>query len=282
MSFTIVPYKIILKETFSPDTYLFRLKKIINKNSNKDNKGDNKVKKNNDGKLDYLPGQFYQVSIPGIGEAPISVCSYSEDFIEFNVRAVGDVTDAIAKLNEGDELWLRGPYGTHYPMKEMLGKSLMIIGGGTGTAPLRGVIKYIEKHRADYDRVHLFIGFRSPEAIIFKKDLELWNRLFDLRLTVDKADTDYKGKVGLVTKVVEESGLNADNKSAIVCGPPAMIKFTVMALEKMGFSHSQIFVSEERRMKCGVGMCGHCMISGIYVCKDGPVFRYDQIKNLHE
>jgi anaerobic sulfite reductase subunit B len=269
MLFSTTPYKITSKEKLTSDTHLFRVEKT------------GKGKKNKE-KLSYEPGQFYQVSIPGVGEAPISVCSYSDEFIEFNIRAVGDVTDTLVKLEKGDELWLRGPYGTHYPMNEMLGKSLMIIGGGTGVAPLRGVIKYIEKHRADYDRVHLFIGFRSPEVIIFKKDIELWNRIFDLRLTVDKADTGYKGKVGLVTKIVEESGLNADNKAAIVCGPPAMIKFTVMALEKLGFSHSQIFVSHERRMKCGVGMCGHCMISGIYVCKDGPVFRYDQIKNLHE
>jgi sulfite reductase subunit B len=268
MLFSTEPYKITGKEKLAPDTYLFRLEKT--------------GKKGKPERISYRPGQFYQASIAGVGEAPISVCSYSDEFVEFNIRAVGDVTDALAKLNEGDELLLRGPYGTHYPMKEMLGKSLMIIGGGTGVAPLRGVIKYVEKRRADYDRIHLFIGFRSPEAIIFKKDIELWNRIFDLHLTVDKADAGYKGKVGLVTKIVEDSGMNGNNKVAIVCGPPAMIKFTIMALEKMGFGHSQIFLSYERRMKCGVGMCGHCMISGIYVCKDGPVFRYDQIKNLHE
>ena len=269
MLFSTTPYKIIAKEKFNTDTYLFRLEKVVK--SKKDVK-----------KISYEPGQFYQVSVPGFGEAPISVCSYSDDFLEFNIRAVGDVTDEMVKLEQGDTMWLRGPYGTHYPMKELIGKSLMIIGGGTGVAPLRGVIKYVEKHRADYDRVHLFIGFRSPEAIIFKKDIGLWNRIFDLRLTVDKAEPGYKGKVGLVTKIVEESGLDSNNKAAIVCGPPAMIKFTIMALEKIGFSHSQIFISHERRMKCGVGMCGHCMISGIYVCKDGPVFRYDQVKNLHE
>src|SRR4030042_3078294 len=185
-------------------------------------------------------------------------------------------------LDNDAEMWLRGPYGTVYPMKDMIGKSRVSIGGGTGIAPLRGVIKYIEQHRADYDRIHLFFGFKTPDEIIFKKDVELWNRIFDLHLTVDKAEPSYKGKVGLVTKIVEESGLNANDKVAIVCGPPAMIKFSIMALEKMGFSHSQIFVSHERRMKCGVGMCGHCMISGTYVCKDGPVFRYDKIKNLHE
>jgi len=269
MLFSTEPYKITGKEKLTPDTYLFRLEKTVK------NKKDSK-------KISYEPGQFYQVSVVGFGEAPISVCSYSDEFLEFNVRAVGDVTNEIVKLEPGDTLWLRGPYGTHYPMKEMIGKSLVIVGGGTGVAPLRGVIKYIEKHRADYDRVHLFIGFRSPEAIIFKKDIDLWNRIFDLHFTVDKADSSYKGKVGLVTQVCEESGLDCNNKAAIVCGPPAMIKFTIIVLEKMGFSHSQIYVSHERRMKCGVGMCGHCMISGIYVCKDGPVFRYDQIEKLHE
>lgn len=268
MLFTTEPYKITAKEKLTPDTYLLTVQKF-------DKKG--KLEK-----LNYLPGQFFQVSIPGFGEAPISVCSYSDEFLEFNVRAVGDVTNEIVKLEPGDSLWLRGPYGTHYPMKEMIGKSLMIVGGGTGVAPLRGVLKYVEKHRADYDRVHLFIGFRNPEAIIFKKDIELWNRIFDMHFTVDKADSGYKGKVGLVTQVCEQSGLDCNNKTAIVCGPPAMIKFTVIVLEKMGFSHGQVYVSEERRMKCGVGMCGHCMISGIYVCKDGPVFRFDQIEKLHE
>lgn len=270
MSLNLEPFRITRKEQMTGDIYLFRAEKAkAGKSKNKE-------------KLSYQPGQFYQLNVPGLGEAPISVCSYADDYIEFNIRALGDVTDELIKLNVGDNLWVRGPYGTHYPMIDLHGKSLIIIGGGTGVAPLRGVIKYVEKYRAEFDRVHLLFGFKSPEEMLFKKDMELWNRIFDLRTTVDKAGADYKGKIGLITKLVDESGLDSKNKAVIICGPPVMIKFTIQSLEKMGFSHEQIYISHERRMKCGVGMCGHCMISGVYVCKDGPVFRYDQIKNLHE
>ena len=275
MSFAIEPFKITQKEQMASDIFLFRLEK--QGGTEKHGKGKKKAEQ-----VHYEPGQFYQVSVAGIGEAPISVCSHATDFLEFNIRAVGNITDALVKLNKGDLMWIRGPYGTSYPMKEMAGKDLVIIGGGTGIAPLRGVVKYIEQHTADYGRIHLLFGFKSPDEVLFKRDMAVWNRIFDLRLTVDKAPPDYKGKIGLITKLVDESGLDGKRKIAIVCGPPVMIKFTIQSLEKLGFTHSQIYISHERRMKCGVGMCGHCMISGTYVCKDGPVFRYDRIKNLHE
>lgn len=266
MLFKSEPFKIVKKDMQTKDDCLFRLEPS----------GKKKIK------LDYKPGQFYQVSVPGVGECPLSVCSYSDNFIEFNIRGLGDVTNKLIKLEKGDKIWLRGPYGTCYPMEQLKGNNIAIIGGGTGVAPLRGVLKYIEKHRAEYERVHLFFGFRNPDEIIFKDDIKAWDRIFDLNLTVDKAPKNYKGRVGLVTKIVEESGLNNKKKIVMVCGPPIMIKFTILTLKKMGFHHDQIFVSFERRMKCGVGMCGHCMISGLYVCKDGPVFRYDKVKGVHE
>jgi anaerobic sulfite reductase subunit B len=266
MLFSSKPFKIVKKEKQTKDVVLFTLEKPDKK----------KVE------LCYKPGEFFQVALPGIGEAPISVCSCSKDFIEFNIRGVGEVTDKLIAMEPGDYMWLRGPYGTQYPMEELKGNSLFIIGGGTGVAPLRGVLKYVEQHRADYDRVHICFGFKCPDEILFKKDMERWNRIFDLSISVDKAPGDYKGKVGLVTKIVEESGLDNRNKAVMICGPPIMMKFTIQTLEKMGFNHDQIFLSFERRMKCGVGMCGHCMVSGKYVCKDGPVFRYDKIKGMHE
>jgi len=266
MLFSPKPFRIVKKEAQTTDICLFKLERP---------RGEKE-------KLCYDPGEFFQVSVPGVGEAPFSVCSCSHDFIEFNIRGVGSVSNKLLELEPGSYMWLRGPYGTGYPMKDLIGNNLVIIGGGTGVAPLRGVLKYVEKHRADYEKVHVFFGFKRPEEILFKKDMEVWNRIFDLHLTVDKAPKDYKGRVGLVTKIVEESGLNNKNKSVMICGPPVMIKFTIMTLEKLGFNHDQIFVGFERRMKCGVGMCGHCMISGLYVCKDGPVFRYDKVKGVHE
>lgn len=266
MLFSATPFKIVKKEKQADKTYLLRLEQAGKKKT----------------RLSYKPGEFYEASIPGIGEAPISVCSYSRDFIEFNIRGVGDVTNKLIELETGDRIWLRGPYGTSYPMEELKGNSLVIIGGGTGVAPLRGVLKYLEKYRAEYDRVHLFFGFRNPDETLFKDDMKQWDRIFDLNLTVDKADKGYKGRVGLVTQIVEKSGLDNKNKVALVCGPPIMMKFTIKTLEKLGFNHDQIFLSFERRMKCGVGMCGHCMISGFYVCKDGPVFRYDKVRGLPE
>jgi len=269
MLFDSAAFRIIAKEKQTQDIYLFRLEKAG-------------AKKTEKSELNYQPGQFFQLGIPGFGEAPFSVCSASKDFIEFNIRGLGEVTNKLISLQPGELIWLRGPYGTSYPMKEIRGNSLVIIGGGTGVAPLRGVLKHVEAHRADYDRVHLFFGFKSPEEILFKKDMNAWNRIFDLHLTLDKAPKDYKGKVGLVTKIVEESRLDNKSKIVMICGPPIMMKFTIQTLEKTGFNHDQIFVSYERRMKCGTGMCGHCMISGVYVCKDGPVFRYDKVKGLHE
>jgi len=266
MLFNPAPFRIVKKEEQTKDIYLFRLQRPLRGKTS----------------LCYEPGEFFQVSAPGVGEAPFSVCSCSEDFIEFNIRGVGDVTNKLLSLGPGDYMWLRGPYGTSYPMKDLRGNSLVIIGGGTGVAPLRAVLKYVEEHRADYEKVHVFFGFKNPDEILFKRDMQVWNRVFDLNLTVDKAPKDYKGRVGLVTKIVEESGLSNKNKAVMICGPPIMIKFTIMTLEKLGFNHDQIFVSFERRMKCGVGMCGHCMISGLYVCKDGPVFRYDKVKAMHE
>lgn len=266
MLFKPEPFKIVKKEKQTKDTYLFRLEKAGKKKY----------------EFDYKAGEFFQVSVPGIGEAPISVASYSKDYVEFNIRGLGEVTDKLIALEKGDNMWLRGPYGTCYPIKEWEGNTLVIIGGGTGVAPLRGVIKYLEKRRAEYDRIHLFFGFRDPDEILFKNEMKQWNRIFDLNLTVDKAPKDYKGKVGLVTKIVEESGLSNKGKVVLICGPPIMMKFTIKTLEQMGFNHDQIFLSYERRMKCGTGMCGHCMVSGIYVCKDGPVFRYDKVKDLHE
>ena len=181
-----------------------------------------------------------------------------------------------------EKMLIRGPYGRGYPMKDMKNKNLIIIGGGTGVAPLRGVIEYVKEHRRTFKNVHIFLGFRDPEDILFKEDIKEWGKLFEVHLTVDKAPSDYKGNIGLITKLIEEVQPLSRNSLAITCGPPIMIKFVIKLLKVLKFKNSQIYISHERHMKCGIQKCGHCMIKGQYVCKDGPVFRYDKIGEVKE
>ena len=149
-------------------------------------------------------------------------------------------------------------------------------------APVRGVIEYIESNREEFGDIFLFMGFRSPGDMLFKKDLKRWQNKFNQKITVDKPDKSWKGDVGVVTKMLEESGIKNNKKIVITCGPPVMIKFVIKTLEKMGFNHDQIYVSLERMMKCGIQKCGHCMIGGKYVCRDGPVFNYENAKWLKD
>ncbi len=232
--------------------------------------------------IEHEQGQFLQLSILGFGEAPISICSYSEEYVELLIRNVGNVTNALCSLKKGDLIGIRGPYGRGYPIKLFKGDSIIMIGGGCGIAPMRSAIEYIERNREDFLDVHLFFGFKNPKEILFKEDMEKWREKFNLNLIVDKGDKKWKGNVGFVTDVLERADIDNKRKVVFICGPPAMIKFVIEILEKKGFNHDQIFISYERQMKCGVGICGHCMIHGKYVCKDGPVFRYDEVKGSNE
>jgi len=229
--------------------------------------------------MKHEPGQFIEISVLGIGECPISICSSPANYIDLCIRDVGNVTHSIHNLKKGDSVFIRGPYGHGYPMKEMEGKNLIVIGGGTGTAPLRSVMEHIEKNRKKYKKVQVFLGFRSSDDILFKNDMKRWKNIFDLNITVDKADKKWKGPVGVVTKLLDSASLNKDAE-VITCGPPIMIKFAIESLKKKGFNDNQIYVSLERLMHCGIGKCGHCMIENRYVCKDGPVFRQDYAKNI--
>lgn len=246
----------IIRET--ADTSTFRIKKPSN----------------------FDPGRFMQVSLTGIGEAPISVCSYNEAYMELCIRKVGRVTQKLLEMKEGQKIGIRGPYGNGYPLKEFLYKNLLIIGGGTGAAPLRGVIEYISMNQNEFKDVNIFMGFRNPAEILFKRDIKKWKDKFKFHITVDTPDEKWKGSVGVITKLLEAAPLNRDNTIAVCCGPPVMIKFVTIALRKAGFEDSQVYVSMERLMKCGIGKCGHCLVQSKYICRDGPVFNYETARNL--
>ena len=233
-------------------------------------------------KVKHEPGQFVQVSLPGIGECPISICSYSDEYMKLNIREVGNMTNALAKLKKGDSLFVRGPYGKGYPMNSFKGNNIIIIGGGCGIAPLKGVIEFIEKKREDYKDVHLFLGYRSPENIIFKEELEEWRNKYNLNVTLDEnahGELCYNAKTGFITEAIKNSDLSNENKVVFICGPPVMMKFVIEILKEKGFNDDQIFISAERLMYCAFGVCCHCMIRGKFTCVDGPVFRYDEVKD---
>ena len=231
---------------------------------------------------DYRPGQFLQIGLPGYGEAPISISSFSKNYVEMHIRAVGNVTNALGKLNAGDYVFVRGPYGNGFPV-ELLGKTgLIFIGGGCGVAPLKSVIDYMEMEKPGFSDVHVFFGFKRPEEIIMKEKIARWESRFRVKLSVDEnpSRAEFSGKTGFVTELVKEFRPDGLDYTVLMCGPPVMMKKSMELLLAKGFRRDQIYLSTERLMKCGVGVCGHCMIRGKYTCKDGPIFRADELDVL--
>lgn len=227
------------------------------------------------------PGQFFEVSIPKYGEAPISVSGIGEGTVDLTIRRVGKVTNEIFERYEGDSLFMRGPYGNGFDYAKYRGSELVIVAGGTGVSPVRGVIRYFADHPMERERMSLIAGFKSPEDILFRDDFEDWAGKMDLILTVDGAPEGYEGRVGLVTKYIPDLAFtDPGTAKAIVVGPPAMMRFSVKALLERGIREENIWVSYERKMCCGIGKCGHCRIGDKYVCVDGPVFPYTVGKEL--
>ena len=232
----------------------------------------------------FLSGQFAEYSVFGEGEATFCISSSPtrRDHLEFSVKRVGRVTYALHQLNQGDLIGFRGPYGNHFPLDRLKGKNLLFIGGGIGLAPLRSLIQNVLDNRSDYRDITVLYGARSPRDLCFQYDLATWssNPLVKLITTVDVGDHDWKGKVGLVPVVLEGMGPSPEGSVAITCGPPIMIRYTLRCLEKLGFTPSQIWTTLEMKMKCGLGKCGRCNIGPLYVCKDGPVFSFEEIRNF--
>ncbi len=237
--------------------------------------------------LGHRSGQFVEVSLPGIGEAPISISSSpsrSNGTFELCVRKVGDVTTAMHNLSVGTTIGLRGPFGSGFPLDKFRGKDILFAPGGLGLAPARSVINQVLDERGSYGRVTILYGAKNPGELLFKDELEQWARRDDVEfhVTVDRGDADWKGNVGVITTLFPKITVNPRNTVAITIGPPVMYRFVLMELLGKGIPEGQIWLSLERRMKCGVGKCGHCQINGLYCCQQGPSFSYAQIKGVEE
>lgn len=228
-----------------------------------------------------LPGQFYEISIPKYGESPISVSGTGKDYIDFTIRKVGKVTDEIFSYKVGDKFFLRGPYGNGFDISLYEDREIVVVAGGSGLAPVRGIMDYYYDNFEKCKSFKLIVGFKSPKDILFKDDLKRWSEKLDVIVTVDGAEEGYEGHIGLVTKYIPSLEIkNFDNVSAIVVGPLMMMKFTVGEFLKRDLDEKNIWVSYERKMCCGVGKCGHCKMDDTYICIDGPVFNYFEAKKL--
>lgn len=228
------------------------------------------------------PGQFFEVSIPKYGEAPISVSEIGENYVGLTIRRVGVVTNAIHELREGDGLFLRGPYGNGFDINQFKGKEIVVAAGGTGLAPVKGLVDYFAAHPGEAKSFTLLAGFKSPKDILYKESFDKWRQTINLIQTVDQADDPaYRGNTGLITGYVKDAVIeDIDRVNVIVVGPPVMIRFTVAEFLSRGVREENIWVSYERKMCCGVGKCGHCKIDDTYICLDGPVFNYVRAKTL--
>lgn len=227
------------------------------------------------------PGQFFEVSIPKMGEAPISVSGIGENFVDLTIRKVGRVTNEIFENYVGDTLMLRGPYGNGFDLDIYKNKDIVVVAGGTGLSPVRGVVDYFAENPDERGNMTLIAGFKTPKDILFIEDLGRWKKSMDVILTVDCAEDDTACQVGLVTQFIPEIKLgDVNNTVAIVVGPPAMMRFSVQGLLGIGIPEENIWISQERKMCCGLGKCGHCKVGDTYICLDGPVFNYTKGKTL--
>ena len=235
--------------------------------------------------FDHMPGQCAMISMPGVGEALFSITSSptNTEFMEFSIKKCGCVTDWLHAIEPGQQVTVRGPYGNGFPVEtELKGKDLLFIAGGIGLAPLRSVINYCRHYRENYGTIDIVYGSRSKDDLVdYQEITDEWCREdgINVYLTIDREQEGWDGHVGFVPNYVKE--LNPDvSKTVLMCGPPIMIKFTLAGLKELGLSDTQVYTTMELRMKCGVGKCGRCNIGNKYVCKDGPVFRFDKLGEL--
>jgi NAD(P)H-flavin reductase len=243
---------------------------------------DPEVRKN----FHFEPGQFVMLDVPGSGEVAIGLASSSSnrEFLELCIRKVGKVTGMIHRLKPGAILGVRGPFGTHFPMRKMKGSNVLLVAGGLGFTTLRSSVYWINEHRPDYKDVTVFYGAGRPDQLLFEYQFEEWRKVYDidLRTIVENPTPDWDGPVGLITELFDDKPIDAQDTYAIVCGPPVMFKFVCAYLSELGLPRQRMFVSLERRMHCGMGKCCRCNVGSTFTCLDGPVFDYWSVMNLQE
>ena len=231
----------------------------------------------------FQPGQFNMLYVYGVGEVPISISGnpLQPETLVHTTRAVGTVTRAMQRLKKGSRLGVRGPFGTAWPVAQAKGNDVVFVAGGIGLAPLRPAIYEVLANRQHYGQIVLLYGSRTPQDLLYRKELERWRARFDMEVhvTVDRAAAGWMGNVGVVTKLISKASFDPNSTTALICGPEVMMRFTVMELQKRGLDDEQIYISMERNMKCGIGLCGHCQFGPKFICKDGPVFRYDDVRD---
>ncbi len=237
--------------------------------------------------LGHKPGQFVEVSLLGVGEAPISISSSpsrSNGSFELCIRRAGDLTSVLHRMTSGETIGIRGPFGRGFPFERFRGKDMLFAPGGLGLAPLRSLINQVMDERGNFGRVIILYGARHPSELLFTNELAEWQARDDieLHLTVDRADDNWKGNVGVITTLFPKVDIHPRNTVAVTIGPPIMYRFVLMELLGKGIPEGNIWLSLERRMKCGVGKCGHCQINHLYTCQSGPSFSYAEIKHLAE
>ena len=228
----------------------------------------------------FLPGQFNMLYLPGAGEVAISVSARSDGFLEHTIRAVGSVTRSLERLSPGATLGLRGPFGSSWPMAQCRGQDVIVITGGIGLAPLRPVIHELLNHRGDYGRITLLYGARTPDTLLYEQHFASWiSAGLEIHTTVDRSAPGWLGNVGVVPLLLDRQPIRAPDRTQILaCGPEVMMRYTVLSALERGIAKERIWLSLERNMQCAVGLCGHCQLGPAFVCKDGPVFRFDMIE----
>ena len=244
------------------------------------------INKEDEEKFNYRPGQFGELSIFGKGESPIGIASSptQKGYVEFTVQKAGVVTSALHAMEEGMRMGIRGPLGNSWPLEELQGKDVVIVGGGFAFTTLRSLITYMidDANRKNFGKITVVYGARNPGLLLYKDELKAWAERGDINLnvTVDKGDSSWKGREGFVPTVCKEVAPSPENAVALICGPPIMIRFTLPVFFELNFSKENIITSLEARMKCGIGKCGRCNVGSKYICKDGPVFTFDELSKL--